>query len=410
MDQCDFILRSGKRKGEMCCVLVSSGSKCKRHSKLKTSLSVVSLPNLKYLETVDVLNLKLMTLDTTTSNKNIINKKLKHLESLNTTSNEYQKNLNWLRHAINIPYSNTIQCPAWENSSQITEYISDAYTKLDQYIYGMDNVKEELLSFICKRVSNPDSETSVLGLLGSNGVGKTRLAKGLSIALGLPMRTINCGTLNDVSILCGHNQTFQDSSVGRIVEILEETHVKNCIIYFDELDKIHSTDKGQSINSFITHLIDPSQNTQYQDNYLSGIDIDLSKVLFVMSFNSLELLDPTVRDRIKVVRVKDPTTKDKTEIAEKFMLPEITANTKIELTISKEFIDKVVAVTGKNKGLRGVRRLLEEIVDKLNVLRLVDDAQKSKLSFYKPTIEETIDYIISNDEENKETNYDHIYS
>lgn len=92
------------------------------------------------------------------------------------------------------------------------------------------------------------------------------------------------------------------------------------------------------------------------------------------------------------------------------MLPEITANTKIELTISKEFIDKVVAVTGKNKGLRGVRRLLEEIVDKLNVLRLVDDAQKSKLSFYKPTIEETIDYIISNDEENKETNYDHIYS
>lgn len=378
---CSYVFKTGKRKGKPCGKPSDTSSGfCTRHT------PIVSNGNAnQYIDTLDVLQFKFLSLDTTIENKAVIIKRLRYLETLSTSSTEYQKNLNWLREALMFPYNKMNKIPVMMKSSsskQVAEYVTDVYKKLDDYIYGMQDVKEELMSFVCKRISNPDSGDHVLALHGKNGTGKTRLAHGLARALDLPIKTINLGSVNDVSYFTGHAFTYVDSCPGKIIQILNETQCKNCIIYFDELDKIHRTDKGQAIYAFLTHLIDPSQNKKFQDLYLSGLEFDVSKVFFVFSYNDEESIDRTVKDRLKVIRIKEPTDEDKVHIAEKFIIPEICENINYEIKVNREIIEEIVRQDRNHSGLRGIRRVIEDILCKLNVIRLLDESWRSRLSYY----------------------------
>lgn len=390
---CTHVFKSGKQKGLICARETYGSTHCSKHSQNGKSSSPFgsgsssSGNGTQFLETLEFLQFKLLALDTTLENKSIIIKRFRYLESLSPSSTEYQKNLNWLRHALNFPYNKMIKIPVSiqsgsEKDTAVTQYVVSVYKKLDQLIYGMKDVKEELMSFVCKRISNPDSSDHVLALHGTNGVGKTRLAYSLAKALDLPIRTINLGSVNDVSYFTGHGFTFVDSEVGRPVQILNETQCKNCIIYFDELDKVHQTEKGQAIYSYLTHLIDPTQNHKYQDVYLSGLELDMSKVFFVFSFNDMDLIDGTVKDRLKVITIKDPTFEDKVTIALEYIVPEICKNVNYEAKISKEIIEKIVRQDRSHSGLRGIKRVLEDVIGKLNVIRMLDDEVCEKLSYY----------------------------
>ena len=345
-------------------------------------------------------------------NKSIIVKRLRYLETLATSSTEYQKNLNWLREALGFPYNKIIKMPVLMKSSttkQVADYVTEVYRKLDDYIYGMQDVKEELMSFVCKRISNPDSTDHVLALQGNNGTGKTRLAHGLANALDLPIRTINLGSVNDVSYFTGHAFTYVDSCPGKIIQILNETQCKNCIIYFDELDKIHKTDKGQAIFAFLTHLIDPSQNSKFQDLYLSGLEFDVSKIFFVFSYNDEENIDKTVKDRLKILKIKDPNDDDKIQIAEKFIIPEICKNINYDIQVCREVVEEVVKQDKSRSGLRGIRRVLEDIISKMNVIRLLDEDFKSRLSYYDKSDNVMIRNILHKHEGSEES-FRHMYS
>jgi ATP-dependent Lon protease len=390
---CAYVFKSGKKKGSPCgkdC----EGMFCRKH------MPAISDGTSQFLETIDALQFKFLALETTMSNKSIIIKKFRYLETLSTSSTEYQKNLNWLRHALNFPYNRTIKTPVSvknENvraGKDVSDYVTQVYNKLDAYIYGMHPVKEELMSFVCKRISNPNSNDHILALQGVNGIGKTRLAHGLAKALDLPIKTINMGSVNDVSYFTGHGFTYVDSEPGRIVQILNETQCKNCIIYIDEADKVHKTEKGQAIYSFLTHLIDPSQNQKFQDVYLSGLELDVSKVFFLFSFNDASLIDGTVKDRLKIINIAEPSFADKVNIAEKFLLPEICGNVNFTVDLSREILERIVREDKNDSGLRGVKRILEDLVTKLNVLRMLDDGNKEKLSFYNSDMNVMIDTII----------------
>ncbi len=389
---CSHVYKSGKKKGLRCNKETNSPF-CARH----TPLIQQNTPT-QFLDTIDILQFKLLSLETTPENQTVIAKRFRYLETLPVSSTEYQKNLNWLRHALNFPYNKMIKIPvAMKNNvlnKDVSDYVTSVYTKLDSYIYGLDEVKEELMSFVCKRISNPEAADHLLALQGANGVGKTRIAHGLAKALDLPIRTINLGCTSDSSILTGHSFTYVDSEPGRIVQILNEVQCKNCIIYFDELDKIAQTEKGLAINGFLTHLIDPSQNTKYQDVYLSGLQLDVSKVFFVFSFNDEKLIDQTVKDRLKIIKIKEPTNDDKINIAEKFLIPELCKNINYSVSIEKDIIDRIVSQDKSKSGLRAIRRVLEDIIAKLNVARMLDQKSQGKLSFYHASIESMIDKII----------------
>lgn len=404
---CTHVFKSGKRKGKPCGKPIDKGQHCSRHIP-----EVTPTRDERYLDTLDVLQIKFFALDTTMENKAVIGKKLRYLETLATSSTEYQKNLNWLREALSFPYNKMSKSRITykaSSSKEITEHVTDVYKRLDSYIYGMQDVKEELMSFVCKRISNPDSADHVLALHGPNGVGKTKLAHGLAQALDLPIRTINLGSVNDVSFFTGHAFTYVDSCPGKIIQILNETQCKNCIIYFDELDKIHRTDKGQAIYSFLTHLIDPSQNTKFQDLYLSGLEFDVSKIFFVFSYNDEESIDRTVKDRLKIIRIKDPSTEDKVNIAEKFIIPEICENINMDITVPTSIVKDIVKRDQTKSGLRGIKRVLEDVLYKMNVVRMLEDAAKGKMSYYNESSEKMI-YNIVNKYTDEEARYENMYS
>jgi DNA polymerase III delta prime subunit len=227
----------------------------------------------------------------------------------------------------------------------------------------------------------------------------TRIANCLSKALDVPFRSVSLGTVADVSYFTGHGYTFHESEPGRIVQILEETQSRTSILYFDELDKIHQTEKGQAIQSFLTHLIDPSQNKQFHDTYLNGLDLDLSQILFVFSLNSEQSLDRTVRDRLKIIRIKEPTAEEKLQITRKFLVPEVCHNIGCQIDFSDELLMRIVRSQQHTTGLRSVKRVVENVVGKLNVVRLLEPQQRQLLSYYRPKFDDMVYAIMSEHDE-----------
>ena len=223
----------------------------------------------------------------------------------------------------------------------------------------------------------------------------TRIAHSLSQSLNVPFRAISLGTVTDVAYLSGHGYTYHESEPGRIVQILTETQNMNTIIYFDELDKVHQTEKGQAIQSFLTHLIDPSQNSKFHDTYLNGLDLDLSRVLFVFSFNNEELLDRTVKDRLKIIKIAEPSKETKMEITRRFLIPEASANIGVNVSLDDETIEYIVRHHGTTNGLRNIKRVVEDIIGKINVLRLMDPKDRIRLTYYRPSLLEMVRFLVT---------------
>ena len=146
--------------------------------------------------------------------------------------------------------------------------------------------------------SQENNQVIVLDSRGAPGIGKTSLArKGLAYCLKdadgttRPFSFIALGGSSNGSTLSGHNYTYVGSTWGRIVDILMENKCMNPIIFIDELDKVSKTENGKEIIGILTHLIDPTQNESFQDKYFSGIDIDMSKALFIFSYNDVSVID-----------------------------------------------------------------------------------------------------------------------
>jgi ATP-dependent Lon protease len=168
--------------------------------------------------------------------------------------------------------------PVSLNNSEkaIQEFLYNSFDILRKTIYGQSNAKNKIMQILAQWITNPKSTGQVIALEGAPGVGKTSLVKnGVSKALNRPFSFYALGGETDVSNLEGHSYTYEGAHWGRITEMLMESKVMNPVIFFDELDKISNSYKGNEINGLLTHLTDPSQNNIFQDKYFSGIDIDL---------------------------------------------------------------------------------------------------------------------------------------
>ena len=181
----------------------------------------------------------------------------------------------------------------------------------------------QILQIISKWISNPKSKGKVIALCGPMGNGKTTLVKkGISKAIQKPFSFMALGGAQDSSFLQGHDYTYEGAKCGRLVEILMESKCMDPIIFFDELDKLSETPKGQEISNLLCHVTDPSQNDKFHDKYLSGIDFDISKALFIFSFNDETKVDRILKYRMYVINTKGFNTKDKIKICREYLLPE----------------------------------------------------------------------------------------
>jgi Lon protease (S16) C-terminal proteolytic domain/ATPase family associated with various cellular activities (AAA) len=246
---------------------------------------------------------------------------------------------------------------------------------LDKSIHGHDYAKNQILKIIGQWM-NGEQSGYCFGFEGSPGVGKTSVAKkGLAHCLidadgvSRPFAFIALGGSCNGSTLEGHSYTYVNSIWGRIADILMETKCMNPIIYIDELDKVSKTEQGKEIIGILTHLIDTTQNDCFQDKYFSGINLDLSKALFIFSYNDPENIDRILLDRIHRIRFDNLTLDDKMVIVRDYILPEI--NRKMgfcdTVVLTDEMIEYIIETFTMEPGVRKLKEILFDLFGEINL-------------------------------------------
>lgn len=271
-----------------------------------------------------------------------------------------------------------------EKNKYINTFMSHVSSTLDDAVYGHTKAKRQIERIIGQWI-NGENSGYCFGFEGPPGVGKTCLAKkGISNCLkdaeGLsrPFSFIAIGGSSNGSTLEGHNYTYVGSTWGRIVDILMETKCMNPIIFIDELDKVSKTEHGKEIIGILTHLIDQTQNDEFQDKYFNGIYLDLSKALFIFSYNDVELIDKILLDRIHRIKFDNLTVEDKIIITNKHLLPEIYKKMGLDgvINISNEVIEHIIEEYTSEPGVRKLKQMLFDIVGEINleILKGISDA------------------------------------
>jgi len=246
---------------------------------------------------------------------------------------------------------------------------------LDESIYGQEHAKNQIMKIISQWISGEQTGYA-FGFEGSPGIGKTSLAKkGISQCLedenGIyrPFSFIALGGSTNGSTLEGHGYTYLNSSWGRIVDILMTSKCMNPIIYIDELDKVSKSENGKEIFGILTHLIDSTQNDSFQDKFFSGVDIDLSKALFIFSYNDPELIDRILLDRIHRVKFENLTKKEKIVIVKKYILPEINKKMGFYNTVilNDDIIEKIITEYTLEPGVRKLKEVMFDLFGEINI-------------------------------------------
>jgi ATP-dependent Lon protease len=217
---------------------------------------------------------------------------------------------------------------------------------------------------------------TAIAIKGPMGTGKTTLVKeGISKVLGRDFAFMALGGATDSSFLEGHSYTYEGSTWGKIIDSLVQCKSMNPVFFFDELDKVSDTAKGEEIIGILTHLTDTTQNTKFHDKYFSELDFDLSKALFIFSYNDEKKVNPILRDRMYRVETRGYDVKEKTVIGNNYLIPKIRNQVRFDeksVVIPDSTIKHIIGeYTEKEKGVRNLKRCLEIIYTKLNLYRLM---------------------------------------
>ena len=288
--------------------------------------------------------------------------------------------------AININISNLLE--DWDKfKKKRIDYLNNVDKTLNKAIYSQDDAKNEIKRIIGQWI-NGKMTGYCLGFEGPPGIGKTSLAKkGIakclidSKGISRPFSFIALGGSSNGSLLEGHNYTYVGSNYGKIIEILIQTKCMNPIIYIDELDKISNTENGKEIIGILTHLTDPSQNDHFSDKYFSGIEFDLSKVLFIFSYNDFSKIDPILADRIHRVKFNYLQKHEKIHISKNYILPELLTNIGYKnnsIKIPDDVISYIINNYTYEAGIRKLKEKINEIIREINLDNILKKSQTTE--------------------------------
>lgn len=335
------------------------------------------------IETVDTqmnLKYKIMTLNTSSANKQVIYQKFHELYKQRLYEDEFGKLKNWISTAISLPHDN-IKTIQYDNIRTFMKRVAD---RLDEEFYGMKSVKEQILLFLNSKLLYPNMKKCVLGLIGAAGTGKTSITRTLADIMDIPFSQISFGGVSNPEFLKGHDYTYIGSQPGEIVRCLKRMKYKNGILFLDEFEKVS---ENKNMCATLLHIMDPSQNTEFRDNYLAEITIDLSNIWFVLSMNDLPT-DPALRDRIYTIHVPSYTLEEKRHILNKHLIRRALKNIGLNETdivfdeeASVTFIQKVCSES--DKGVRAIEQALTDLVNKINFIvhHHSDPTASDKLAF-----------------------------
>jgi ATP-dependent Lon protease len=339
-------------------------------------------------------------------------KKINSLRNLEPGSGDYYKQKTWVDTFMKIPFNkySSLDMTITDGVDKCHEFMQTALKTLDDAAYGLTDAKMQIMQLFGQLLTNPKSVGTAVGIWGPPGTGKTSLVKeGISKILKRPFAFIPLGGATDSSFLEGHSITYEGSVYGRIVQALLDAGTMDVVFFFDEVDKISETEKGREINGILTHLVDTTQNDQFHDKYFPEIDFNLSRCLFIFSYNDETLVNPILKDRMYKIQTKGYDKKEKTVIANRYLLPKIREQVKFteaEIVIPEETLHYIIDdLCNKEDGVRNLKRCLEIIYTKLNLYRLMrhgtnlfESEMTLKVEFPFTVTKEVVDKLIKKKE------------
>ena len=317
-------------------------------------------------------------------NKALMIRKLIQLEQEKDDGRSYAKLRAWVDTFLRLPFDKYIHLPVnidRDGVEKCHDFMENAYATLHTAVYGLSEAKMQIMQMIGQLMTNPQSVGCAIAISGPPGTGKTNLVKeGISRILNRPFAFIPLGGATDSSFLEGHEYTYEGSMCGRIAQILVECQCMNPVIYFDELDKISETPRGEEIVGVLTHLTDTTQNSLFQDKYFAEVKLDLSKCLFIFSYNDESKVNRILKDRMYQIKTEEYSAQDKIRIATDYLLPKLREQLKMteeQVVFAPGVMQYIIQnFCSGESGVRNLKRCLETILTKLNLYRLMKEDSK----------------------------------
>ena len=269
-------------------------------------------------------------------------------------------------------YLDTCMEMPWGEETKERASVEAARRILDHDHYGLQKVKERILEFIAVRQLNPEAKGQILCLVGPPGVGKTSIALSVAKAMNRKVARLSLGGVRDEADIRGHRKTYIGAMPGRIIEAISRSGSMNPLLVLDEVDKLSSDGRGDPASALL-EVLDSEQNYAFRDHYLE-IPVDLSRVMFIMTANTLDTIPRPLLDRMEVIELTSYTDEEKLQIAKTHLLPKQMKEhglKKSQLRISDDAIRAVITDYTRESGVRTLERLLGKLCRKA-AMRLVE--------------------------------------
>ncbi len=282
---------------------------------------------------------------------------LKKLEAMPPMSAESTVSRNYLDWLLAVP---------WKKRSKEIRSIDHAETILNEDHYGLEKIKERILEFLAVRQLVKNPKGSILCFVGPPGVGKTSLGMSIAKATGRKFVRMSLGGVRDEAEIRGHRRTYIGALPGQIIQSMKKAGTKNPVFMLDEIDKMASDFRGDPASALL-EVLDPEQNTTFQDHYLD-VEYDLSQVLFVATANVLHTIPGPLQDRMEILRLHGYTELEKLEIAKQYLVKkqrEATGLTEEQLVFEEDALRQIIRAYTREAGVRNLEREIGNVCRKV---------------------------------------------
>ena len=300
-------------------------------------------------------------------------KEVEKIGRMNPSAAEYPVAMSYAELLVDLP---------WQDYTDDNFDLKNAAKILDEQHYGLEKVKERILEYLAVRKLKNDLKGPILCLYGPPGVGKTSLGKSIAEALNRKYVRMSLGGVHDEAEIRGHRKTYIGAMPGKVIQNIKKAESSNPVFILDEIDKVSSDFRGDP-SSALLEVLDPEQNTSFKDNYVE-VDYDLSKVLFIATANSLDTIQPALRDRMEIIEISGYTIEEKVEIAKKHLIPkqrkEHGLKTK-DIAFDAKSVLKIVNDYTRESGVRGLEKRIASVCRNVaKSIALEEEEQLSKVS------------------------------